>query len=286
MSNVVGYAFAFGLVALLNPCGFPLLPAFLASFLRPGTDGVVVRVRSALTAGFWMTMGFIAVFGFAALIAAAGSVVIAPWIAEFMIVFGLGLVLVSILDMIGRTVRLPLPVVRFAEGRGPFSMVGFGAVYAIGSLSCSLPIFLAGIAGAFARRGIATGIATFGAYALGMGVFVTAASVLVSTAGAGTLLRMGRVTRYFPLFAGCLGIVVGGYLVAYWGSVWLDPSVVSVMSTTVDGWLSGIQEMLDGSFRVVGAVLGVVVAAAIAAVAFVTRTAHGRNRNGAIDAGK
>jgi len=285
MSDGVGYAFALGLVALLNPCGFPLLPALLASFLRPADDGIVVRIRRALVAGFWITIGFVAVFGVAALLAAAGAVVVAPWVTEFMILFALALVVVGVLEIVGRTIRLPLPVMRYAEGRSPFAMAGFGAAYAVGSLSCSLPLFLAGVAGAFTRGSFTSGLGAFGAYALGMGVFTTAASVLASVAGTGVLRRFSGLTRYFPIVAGCIGVLVGGYLVAYWGSVWLDPVVASAMSSGIDGWLSGIQGMIDGNARMLGAVLGVAVVAATVVVAIVSRTAHRRNKKGTIDAG-
>jgi len=285
MSDVVGYAFALGLVALLNPCGFPLLPALLASFLRPADDGMVVRIRRALAAGLWITIGFVGVFGVAALLAAGGAAVVAPWVTEFMILFGLVLVVVGILEIAGRTIRLPVPVMRYAEGHGPFAMAGFGAAYAVGSLSCSLPIFLAGVAGAFTRGGFAAGLGAFGAYALGMGVFTTAASVLTSVAGTGALRRLSGATRYFPVVAGCIGTIVGGYLVFYWGSVWLDPAVASAASRGIDGWLSGIQGMIDGNARMLGALLGIAVVAATATVAIVSRTTHKRGKKGTIDAG-
>jgi cytochrome c-type biogenesis protein len=276
VNDLVGYAFALGLVALLNPCGFPLLPAFLTVFLRPGTDAVLPRITRALLAGAWMTIGFVLVFGVAALIASAGAVVIAPWIAELMIVIGLALIVLGIMELRGKTLRLPLPVMRFAEGRGPFSMLGFGAAYAVGSLSCSLPIFLAGVATAFTRHDFATGLVTFGAYALGMGVFITAASVVVAVAGAGALRSVRRLTRFFPIFAGCVGIVVGSYLVAYWGSVLLDPAIASAMSTAIDTWLSGIQGLIDGNFRLVGAVLGAAVVISLAVVATLSHAAKVR----------
>ncbi len=284
VTDFVGYAFALGLVALLNPCGFPLLPAFLTVFLRPSTDGVASRLRSALAAGVWMTVGFVLAFGVAALVASAGAVVVAPWIAEFMILVGLALLVIGILELAGKTVRLPLPILRFAEGRGPLSMLGFGAAYAIGSLSCSLPIFLAGIAGVFTRHDAATGLVTFGAYALGMGVFVSAASAVVAVAGARPLRRIGRLARFFPVFAGCVGILVGGYLIAYWGSVWLDPAMAASLSTGMDSWLSGVQGLIDSNFRTVGLILGAAVVVSLVLIAVLTRGGSGRERKGSIDA--
>ena len=62
ISSRFAYAFSAGLVAAINPCGFALLPTYLAYFLgidneetsqRIGSDlGRAIKVGAALTAGF------------------------------------------------------------------------------------------------------------------------------------------------------------------------------------------------------------------------------------------
>jgi cytochrome c biogenesis protein CcdA len=40
---LLGYAFGVGMIAFLNPCGFALLPAYVAHYLSLGSSG---RIRT------------------------------------------------------------------------------------------------------------------------------------------------------------------------------------------------------------------------------------------------
>ncbi|MDT7791602.1 MAG: hypothetical protein QOD59_1038, partial [Mycobacterium sp.] len=59
----MGLAFAAGLVAALNPCGFAMLPAYLALVVRGEDVGRRDAVGRAVTATAAMAAGFLAVFG-------------------------------------------------------------------------------------------------------------------------------------------------------------------------------------------------------------------------------
>src|ERR1700742_2960384 len=62
--GLVGLAFAAGLVAALNPCGFAMLPAYLPLVVRASSDvGAAVAVSRAVAATAAMTLGFLSVFG-------------------------------------------------------------------------------------------------------------------------------------------------------------------------------------------------------------------------------
>ncbi len=59
------YSFVLGVLAAVNPCGFVMLPAYLASYVgtSEGTDqGRVARLARALAVGAAVSSGFIAVF--------------------------------------------------------------------------------------------------------------------------------------------------------------------------------------------------------------------------------
>src|SRR5688572_14829581 len=60
----LAYAFTLGLVAAVNPCGFPMLPAYLSWFI--GVDDADVdpagRVPRALASASAVSLGFFAVF--------------------------------------------------------------------------------------------------------------------------------------------------------------------------------------------------------------------------------
>ena len=83
-----GYAFGAGMVAAVNPCGFALLPAYLALYLggrepeRMPSSGLVLLARAARI-GLTMSAGFALLFGAAGLLlgfAATALVRLLPWV--------------------------------------------------------------------------------------------------------------------------------------------------------------------------------------------------------------
>ncbi len=269
------YAFTLGLVAAVNPCGFPLLPAYLALFAggdsRPDWVGRTVR---GMTAGACVTAGFVAVFGALGFLVESGMQLIIGWVPWLMIMVGGVMVLLGLHAVVGGHLRIPLPGVRFGSGRTVFAMTGFGVAYAVASLSCALPVFLAGVAGTFTRHSLFDGMGVFLAYALGMGVFVTAASLIAAHIGASLLRRIGPVTRFIPRVAGGVVSLVGVYLTYYWVSELLNPLDTPVMTRFVDAVQSGISAWLAASALVVGGLLGATVL-----VGFIILAVSARNRN-------
>ncbi|EUA02872.1 cytochrome C biogenesis transmembrane region family protein [Mycobacterium kansasii 824] len=77
--GLVGLAFAAGLVAALNPCGFAMLPAYLFLVVRglhPAERGGLPALVRALAATVGMALGFTTVFGlFGALTISAATTV-------------------------------------------------------------------------------------------------------------------------------------------------------------------------------------------------------------------
>jgi len=265
------YAFTLGLVAAVNPCGFPLLPAYLSLFV--GQDAVDRPRRNlrALVAGASVAGGFVVVFGLLGLLVEGGIDVVLGWVGWVMIPVGLALIAIGLAAALGRSVRPLRPIGRLGTGRSALAMAGFGVTYAVASLSCALPLFLAAVAGSFGRLGFFVGASTFVAYALGMGLFLMVAGLIVANAGVSALGRLRPLTRFVPRLAGFVLTLVGAYLVFYWATYLADPTatlqpigIVEHVQTVLTTWLSG-------SPRVIGAVLGAVVLAAIGLTVLATR---------------
>lgn len=256
----VGYAFALGMVALINPCGFPLLPAYLALFVGDPAPRPVARIAAGLRAGVGVTCGFVVVFAAAGLAAGALHAAVlaaAPWL---MIGVGVGIVVVGVLAMLGRMPGLHADV-GFRRGRGFAAMGGFGAAYAVGSLSCSLPVFVAAVGGAMAGASpLSAGVAVL-AYGLGMGLLATALALVASFAGATAMRGLRRVGAVLPRIAGGVCVVAGGYLVAYWTAQLGGPDVLGPARSAVDA----VQAALAAAFQNAGGVAGMVLAAVLAA---------------------
>ncbi|HXF72168.1 MAG TPA: cytochrome c biogenesis protein CcdA, partial [Actinomycetota bacterium] len=214
-------AFGAGLVASVNPCGFALLPSLLAFQLgteaRGGTRAA--RVADGLVAGLVLTAGFMLVFGAAgAVFALGGGAIVAavPWIT---VAVGVGLVGLGAWLLSGRYLAVPLPGLRAPGTRGNRSLFLFGAAYAVGSLSCTLPVFLLVVGSALATGSLLGTIGVFLAYALGMSTVLMV--LCLGTAGVRELVfrRVRRLSPHLQRITGTLLLLGGGYVVAYWLSL-------------------------------------------------------------------
>jgi cytochrome c-type biogenesis protein len=266
----LAYAFTVGMVATVNPCGFPLLPAYLSFFVgadQEGADapGRGARVVHAARASLAVSLGFLAVFVALGVPINAGLTWIyrgMPWLA---IAIGVTLAVLGVRTLRGRPLRLALPRLdRGGQRRTMGSMTLFGVSYAIASLSCTLPLFLAVVFGTSTRANPASGVAAGAVYALGMGTVLTALSVSIALARETLLQRLRRGLRHVDRVVGVVLVAVGAYLVVYgWWAARLggDPAAVGT---------NPIRPIEDLSFRVtrwlgeggvtLGVLLGVVVA--------------------------
>lgn len=254
------YGFTLGLVAALNPCGFPLLPAYLTLFVdRSAPAGLAHRTARALQVGAAVTAGFVVVFGILGGVVESGVQVLTLWLPWVMIPIGVLLAIGGILTILGRAPRLSVPMRGGRRRSGTWAAVGFGATYAVASLSCGLPLFLAGVAGTFTRLGVLHGVMVALAYALGMGLFLMAASLTMAWVGAPALGRVRPLSRFVPRVGGAVLTVVGMYLVYYWATDLLDPTLTPGPVRVVEAARSAVSGWMAGSVRLVGALLGLVV---------------------------
>lgn len=267
----IGYAFALGLVAALNPCGLPLLPAYLAGFVDADQQRWPGRIARGLLAGLMMTLGFVLVFAVIGIPIAAGVRLLIGWSPWVMIAVGAALVVVGLPAVLGRPWTPTVPGISRLSTRGPFGMIGYGVAYALGSLSCALPLFTAGVASSFLNRGAASGLMALLAYAFGMGLFVIAAAIAVSLFGGGLIRRVGRAAHILPGIAAGLVVVVGAYLVVFWTTTLLDPALGSRLGAVIDALSASLGNRAGSASLTVGAVLTVAIAATAMAAAVARR---------------
>lgn len=205
-----------GTVATVNPCGFALLPAYLARRIggedgdRRGADAVA----RALVIGAVTTAGFVLVFatiGTAISMGARELTRALPWAG---LTIGVLLVLAGLAVLFGKHLRLRLPGIR-ASGSGLGGDVLFGIGYGTASLSCTLPVFLAAT-GTAVTGSIGLTVLSFIAYAAGMGTVLTALAIGAALSRAGFALALRRVVPYVNRVAGALLVLAGAYVVYYW----------------------------------------------------------------------
>ncbi len=201
-----------------------MFPAYVGYQLgsAEGEPNLAIATFKGILLGLAATAGFVVVFGTLGLILAAGGRVIGD-ILPFaglgvgVIITGLGLWLIISRKKIGIMAASRL---NMGGGKGLKQVFLFGIAYAVASLSCALPIFLAAasvVAGqSFSAGGFAATMIGALTYGVGMGVIMIAAAV-------GIVLFKGFVQRLirkiFPLIEplGNLAMVgAGSYLIYYW----------------------------------------------------------------------
>ncbi|BBZ45014.1 cytochrome C biogenesis protein CcdA [Mycobacterium parmense] len=253
---LIGLAFAAGLVAALNPCGFAMLPAYLLLVVRGqqpaeraltaekspksrrqctlgarsatspiGTLGArsatspIGKLGRALAATAGMALGFLTVFGvFGALTISVASTV-ERYLPYATVAIGVVIVALGIWLLAGRELTALTPRAlgpRWAPGVRLGSMYSYGVSYAIASLSCTIGPFLA-VTAAGLKGSVVTGVAIYLAYVAGLTLVVGALAVAAGTAGCALADRLRRVLPFVNRTGGVLLVLVGLY-VGYYGA--------------------------------------------------------------------
>jgi cytochrome c-type biogenesis protein len=278
MSAAIAFAFGAGVLATVNPCGFAMLPAFLGYYLGHDTDKaasgltgdrrLVARIGQGFGVGAAVSAGFAAVFTGAGVLLAVGLRQLTqavPWAA---VAIGGLLVMAGVALTAGRDI-VPRLGGGFGTGggRGWRHMAGFGAAYAVASLSCTLGVLLAVVGQAIAAASLAQLLLVFGAYTVGAATVLVGLAVGAALASAALARVMGRLVPVATRLGGVLLIGSGGYLIAYWlpalaGGVGPAPGV-GALAEAPSARLTGFLEMHLGLVAVATVVLLVAGAATV-----------------------
>jgi cytochrome c biogenesis protein CcdA len=220
----LGYAFAAGMIASVNPCGFALLPAYLGLYLGQTAGGQPSRggVARALWISLTVAGAFVLLFGIVGLITRIAALALAGLFSWFGLAVGVALVVTAALLLTGGRVEFGAAG-RLADRLGPAagrSSIGgyaaFGMAYGVASLGCTLPLFVGLVGTAFGVKGFLPGMGQFLLFALGMGFVLSVVTVTAAVFSLGALRRIPRVGPYMARVGAALMLLAGAYLVFYW----------------------------------------------------------------------
>ena len=215
----MGLAFGAGLVAALNPCGFAMLPAYLALVVRGENAGRRAAVGRAVTATAAMAAGFVTVFGGFGILTVSAASTVQRYLPYVTVLIGIILVALGIWLLAGREITVLRGVARGARWAPTArlgSMFGYGISYAVASLSCTVGPFLAVTAAALRGGSVLGGVAVYFAYAGGFTLVVGVLAVAAALASSAAVDRMRRIVSYVNRISGALLLIVGVY-VGYYG---------------------------------------------------------------------
>lgn len=223
MTGALGLAFLTGMLATVNPCGFAMLPTYLAYFIGSGPESGRKRpLLAGLRAGVALSAGFAAVFVTAGLLAAVGLRFVAsalPWAA---VVIGAVIAVAGLGMLVGRQMpRTRLNLNRFLKttgetGSGLKAVFAYGVAYAVAALSCSLALLLAVVAQAVSAGSLVGLLAVFAAYALGSSVVLVLLSLGAAVARDALANHVRRLLPFINRLGGAALVLAGIYLLIYW----------------------------------------------------------------------
>lgn len=219
-------ALSAGAGAFFSPCAVALLPGYAAFFL--GLEDEAREPSTTRAAGAGLRFGAAAAGGAAGLFAlgALGVYVVRTqldWVASAAlgttftwagVAVGLGLVALGGLMFADRAPRLRLPLSAPTRRTAP-AMAAFGAVFALASMGCTLPIFLTIVGLALAQPALGAA-AVLGAYGLGLSGLLLVGSLALALAEDWTLGKLRAVRGYVKPVSAALLVLAGLYVVNFY----------------------------------------------------------------------
>jgi len=217
----VGYAFAAGMVASVNPCGALMLPSYILFQLGADEEdppSVVDQIFKSLRIAMAATAGFAVIFGAVGLVVSAGG----RWLTDLFpyagllvggAMVGLGVWLLATHRTVG---ILAASRVSVTPRRSAGNVFLFGIAYGVSSLSCTLPIFLVVVGSALSGGDPVVSVAQFLGYALGMGAVLAAITVGTALFREAIERWLRRLIPYVHRVSALFLIGAGIYLITYW----------------------------------------------------------------------
>ncbi|MEE2656649.1 MAG: cytochrome c biogenesis protein CcdA [Chloroflexota bacterium] len=227
----LGFTFSAGMVSTVNPCGFAMLPAYLAIYLgapdsREEPAKLIFRFKQAFLVGTLISLGVMLLFGTVGAILAAGITTVRTLIPWLGLAIGASLSFGGAWVLMGGNFNIGA-ISRAASRMGDAREVSlksyflFGLSYGTASLSCTLPVFIA-VVGFGTTTTFLTSMGYFLLYGFGMGFVILTLTLIMSIF---KIAMVGVPRRLFPHIqpiSAILMILAGSYIVYYWFTLGRD----------------------------------------------------------------
>nr|WP_290668433.1 cytochrome c biogenesis protein CcdA [Ardenticatena sp.] len=218
----LAFAFTAGMLATINPCGWAMLPSFVAYYL--GTDDTNfatqpthTRIIEGIRTGVLITLGFLTVFTLMGSIITFGLRFLVRYLPLSSVGIGVLLTLLGVWLLLGGNLPFTFPTFTPEKARSPKAMYLFGLAYGLVSLSCTLPIFLAVVGVSLPQNTWVNVLVTFAVYGSGMAFVLTSLAISLALFKQGIAKRTRHLLPYVHRIGASLLVLAGLYLIWYQG---------------------------------------------------------------------
>jgi cytochrome c-type biogenesis protein len=235
LAILAGFAFFF------SPCAFPMLPGYLAYYLKKGSEeGAKIPLRRAALAGTISAVGIIIVSLILGVVVIFAGTSVLEGAAMLTLVVGVVLIALGGLLLTPfqywkivrpfqslwakmRSIGKKKPEgeatttdVAGAQGGGFYGgLFLYGLGYGAAAAGCTAPIFIAVLISALSA-GLAFGLAVLILYNLVAAVLMISITIAIAHFGAGAAQKMSQYTEVIKKISGVVLIVVGIYLLWFY----------------------------------------------------------------------
>jgi len=259
-------SFIRGLIASINPCGFVLLPTYLMYFLGVSANDPEAQrapISRALVVGATVSAGFFAVFFAIGAATQYWTYTLLDNAKYATFVIGIIFVILGIAILFGYKLPIATPRVDIGERNQTVrTMFLYGIAYAVASIGCTLPLFIATLFQTGERVGYWSGVANVVMYAAGMALVVISLTLALAAANQGFVRWLRAKMQYVEMVSGAFVFLSGLYLLWYFWKRDLqgggDPITDAVENLQLE-----VQAWLNDHWQLAAWVLGAVVASGV-----------------------
>jgi len=218
----LAFAFTAGMLATVNPCGWAMLPSFIAWHL--GVDEPDFAARAPATrllrgaaAGALVTLGFLTVFAVTGTAITLGARFLVRYLPLGAIVIGALLTLLGLRMLFGGKAPFALPLLSPRKAGAPQGMFTFGLAYGLVSLSCTLPVFLVVVGMSIPQNAWPNTALMFAAFGAGITLVLAAVSISLALFRQEVRRAARALLPHIHRLSAALLVLAGLYLLWYQG---------------------------------------------------------------------
>ncbi len=224
-SILLSFSFTQGIFAFFAPCAVALLPGYLSSFVTRNIEKQRQKkwllLKRAIFFSFLTILGITTIYGLASLAIMLFASIIKKVIIYLGILLGVVIIVVGIFMIKGKTLSFQLHGPKTKSKNQAIESYLFGISYGIGSLACLFPFFLVVATSAIQSGSFIVGSSYFGAYAMGMSLFMFGFYILAVFAKDFLQSSVSKIMPYLHMVGGSIIILAGLYIIWYQGGTLL-----------------------------------------------------------------
>lgn len=224
----VGFGVVAGMLSFFAPCSLAIFPSYMSYYAS--SEQTSSTLRGSVRLGLLATAGMAVAYTIVAIsISGVASVLPLSVILAYMIpVLAVLILLLGVAFAAGKTTsgessnNFAQEIINRAEGaNSPTTTIfGFGFAYAVGSITCILPIFIVFILIPFLTGSALTGFIAFLSFIFGKGILMVIATVLTGRSKQRLLTDLGDHFGLVRKIGGGLVIFASFYLFRYGLLLW------------------------------------------------------------------